>query len=440
MPGFEEVYRQQLNAVFRHAVRVVGRRDIAEELTSDAFSALWRTHRPTDPSQLTGWLFTIVRDRATDYWQRVMVEQTSLAALERDPAADGSPAAFREWLDAAPALKPVHRAVLILRYMHGCERADIASRLGLTDTQVKGHLQYAHKLLHKQHGDGTVQTTPPHDAGPDETSWFARWRGSSACPPPALLLPAMEGALPDPEGAAVRAHLAGCAVCRELADALTEARVAPTLDEAARIRARVFAPITRRARRFVYAVAAIVALAAGAWIAWPSANTTRNRPAPSASNTPVGTSSPRAYVLALNKPATELPPESLTVRSGPRNGYARALEDALVPYQSGDYGDAAVALDQVVRAYPGRPHASFYSGTAKLLDGRAAAAVPDLQRARAEAEPGSSLSSEAAWYLAVALERSAQRAAAAQVLKDLCSGSGLRKAQACDGLRGLPAR
>jgi len=284
-------------------------------------------------------------------------------------------------------------------------------------------------------------TTPPRDVGHDEESSFARWSGASTCPPPALLLPATEGTLADPEGAAVRAHLASCAVCRELADVLTEAHVVPTLDEAARIRARVFAPITRRARRIVYAVAATVALAIGAAsIVWWSSGTTARRPAQSASNAPVGSTSHPTYVLALTKPAIELPPESLTLRSGSRNEYAQALENALAPYQRSEYADAAAALDAVVRAYPGRPHASFYAGIAKLLDGRAAAAVPDLQRARAEAEPGSSLSSEAAWYLAVALERSAQRAAAAQALKDLCGGSGLRKAQACDGLRGLTAR
>ena len=45
------------------------------------------------------------------------------------------------WLREATGLKPVHRACLILRYVHGMTRAEIAARLGLTDNQVKGHLQ-----------------------------------------------------------------------------------------------------------------------------------------------------------------------------------------------------------------------------------------------------------------------------------------------------------
>ena len=147
---FDEAYRRYLAVVFRYAVRVVGRRDVAEELTSDAFVALWRSFDTIDASQLPAWLFTVVRNRATDYWRRAGVERRFLSGLDPDPATSGGGVGFKEWLDAAPALKPVHRAVLILRYVHALERAEIAARLGLTETQVKGHLQYAHRLLRQE--------------------------------------------------------------------------------------------------------------------------------------------------------------------------------------------------------------------------------------------------------------------------------------------------
>jgi DNA-directed RNA polymerase specialized sigma24 family protein len=38
---------------------------------------------------------------------------------------------------------------LILRYEHGLSREEIGKRLGLSDTQVRGHLQYALTLLRK---------------------------------------------------------------------------------------------------------------------------------------------------------------------------------------------------------------------------------------------------------------------------------------------------
>jgi RNA polymerase sigma-70 factor (ECF subfamily) len=54
------------------------------------------------------------------------------------------------WLRESKSLKPVHRACLILRYVHGMNRDEIARRLGLTETQVKGHLQYARTLLRRE--------------------------------------------------------------------------------------------------------------------------------------------------------------------------------------------------------------------------------------------------------------------------------------------------
>jgi DNA-directed RNA polymerase specialized sigma24 family protein len=40
----------------------------------------------------------------------------------------------------------------MLRYVHGMTRAEIAAQMGLSETQVKGHLQYALTLLRKAHG------------------------------------------------------------------------------------------------------------------------------------------------------------------------------------------------------------------------------------------------------------------------------------------------
>jgi DNA-directed RNA polymerase specialized sigma24 family protein len=37
----------------------------------------------------------------------------------------------------------------MLRYVHGMTRAEIASRVGLSESQVKGYLQYALVLLRK---------------------------------------------------------------------------------------------------------------------------------------------------------------------------------------------------------------------------------------------------------------------------------------------------
>lgn len=150
MTDFDDIYRQHLSAVFRYAVKCVGRREVAEEITSDAFIALFRASNDIDASLLPGWLFTVVKNRATDYWRRAALERRYHGGLDPDPQTAAATESIQEWLDATPALKPAHRACLILRYVHGMERTAIAARLGLSENQVKGYLQYAHQLLRKQ--------------------------------------------------------------------------------------------------------------------------------------------------------------------------------------------------------------------------------------------------------------------------------------------------
>jgi RNA polymerase sigma-70 factor, ECF subfamily len=146
MNSFEELYRQHVQSVFRFAMRCVSQRDLAEDLTSEAFLALYRNLESVDASLLPGWLFAVVRNRARDHWRRQVVEQRYLQTL--DPSAVEVPPLER-WILDSPGLKPVHRTCLMLRYVHGMTRAEIAARTGLTDMQVKGCLQYALELLRK---------------------------------------------------------------------------------------------------------------------------------------------------------------------------------------------------------------------------------------------------------------------------------------------------
>jgi RNA polymerase sigma-70 factor (ECF subfamily) len=146
MSSFEDVYRQHVQSVFRFAMRCVSRRDLAEDLTSEAFVALYRNLESIDASRLPGWLFTVVRNRARDHWRRQVVEQRYLETL--GTSAVEPPRLERRILES-PGLKPVHRTCLMLRYVHGMTRAEIAAKTGLTEMQVKGSLQYALELLRK---------------------------------------------------------------------------------------------------------------------------------------------------------------------------------------------------------------------------------------------------------------------------------------------------
>lgn len=148
MATFDEVYRRHLPTVLRAACRVVGRRDVAEEITADAFLELYRQFDRIDVERLPGWLLTVVRNRGIDYWRR---QQTERLLVQDVPQVfvSGDSAPIRANLFAHPALKPIHRVCLVLRYERGLTREEIGQQLGLSDTQVRGHLQYALTLLRK---------------------------------------------------------------------------------------------------------------------------------------------------------------------------------------------------------------------------------------------------------------------------------------------------
>ena len=150
MDRFEELYRVHVHAVFRFAFRVTGNRATAEDVTSEAFLALYRNLSSIDEAMLPGWLLTVARNRARDLWRRREVEQRALA--EMDPPVAAAESRLERWLLECPDLKPAHRTCVMLRYVYGMTRAEIAEKTGMTETQVKGCLQYGLKLLRDAYG------------------------------------------------------------------------------------------------------------------------------------------------------------------------------------------------------------------------------------------------------------------------------------------------
>lgn len=150
MGRFEKLYREHAVAVYRCARSCVGRSEIAEDIVSEAFLALYQNLDKVDDPQLPAWLLTVAKRRAADYWRHWFVENRH-AGWVKDGTTGQPPAnvPLALWLDRNLHLKPVHRMCLILRYAQGMTREEIAEQLGLTELQVKGHLQYALELLRR---------------------------------------------------------------------------------------------------------------------------------------------------------------------------------------------------------------------------------------------------------------------------------------------------
>jgi RNA polymerase sigma-70 factor (ECF subfamily) len=142
-----------VQAVFRFALSVTRNKELAEDLTSEAFLALHRQMASIDRSQLPAWLLTVVRNRARDLWRHQVVEERYAVEKQADAPRTAPPGpSLEDWILTGAGLKPVHRLCVMLRYVSGLTRGEIAAETGLSETQVKGHLQYALSLLRKAHG------------------------------------------------------------------------------------------------------------------------------------------------------------------------------------------------------------------------------------------------------------------------------------------------
>jgi DNA-directed RNA polymerase specialized sigma24 family protein len=147
MDGLETAYRRHFSAVFRFALSLVRRHDVAEDLTAEAFLELGRQGSRIDLEQLPAWLFVVVRNRARDRWRRLLVEQRYAQWIE--PQKTARPGPSPPWL-LDEGLTPTQRVCLELHYVWGCTVEEVAARLGLTPGQVKGHVQRALQHLREK--------------------------------------------------------------------------------------------------------------------------------------------------------------------------------------------------------------------------------------------------------------------------------------------------
>lgn len=143
-PTFEAIYATHADRVFRFALRLVGRRDVAEDISSETFLELVAHLESIDVGRLPGWLYTVARHRAMDYWRRRALEARFTATLEERVQPEPT---FEPRLFDHEALRPVHRVCLVLRYVHGMTLAEISQHTGLSEMQIKGYLQCARQLL-----------------------------------------------------------------------------------------------------------------------------------------------------------------------------------------------------------------------------------------------------------------------------------------------------
>lgn len=150
LPTFDEIYRRRYESMVRLAYVLVDTTEQAEEVTQEAFAALYsRWRKVSDPE---AYLRTSVLNgaRAVLRRRRVLRRRAHELHVVDDGQADAADGSLGHVVDAVRRLPDRQRAVVVLRYELQLSEAEIAQTLGIPPGTVKSTLHRALARLRQE--------------------------------------------------------------------------------------------------------------------------------------------------------------------------------------------------------------------------------------------------------------------------------------------------
>jgi RNA polymerase sigma-70 factor (ECF subfamily) len=151
--AFEVVVERHADAAFSLAYRICGRRSLAEDVSQEAFLAVWRSGQRYDRTRgsVRTWALGIVHNRAIDALRRSSVHdrrrasdegiEETVEAPERTDNQAIDKAVSDEIRGALSELPAEQRRVIELAYFGGFTHIEIASMLKTPVGTVKGRMR-----------------------------------------------------------------------------------------------------------------------------------------------------------------------------------------------------------------------------------------------------------------------------------------------------------
>ncbi len=143
--AFATLVRAHQGSVFSIGLRMLNRRDLAEDLAQDVFLQLYRKLDSIETLEHLGfWLRRVASNLAIDRLRRAPYSATQPLDAAMEPAADVAPEdplLTRELGRLLDELSPPARAVMVLRYQEDRDLAEIAQTLEMPLNTVKSHVK-----------------------------------------------------------------------------------------------------------------------------------------------------------------------------------------------------------------------------------------------------------------------------------------------------------
>lgn len=157
-PPFEEVYQRHYKEAVYYARGKMGNLHDAEDLVSDAFIYCYEHYDGYDParSSVATWLYLVVNSRIKNYYrdQKQTVDYSELEEWMFVEEPDMERAVYLDELrafisDHLAELSEQQRNVVLMRYFHDMEFADIARELDISPGNARVILSRALGKLEK---------------------------------------------------------------------------------------------------------------------------------------------------------------------------------------------------------------------------------------------------------------------------------------------------
>lgn len=150
---FQQLYEDYASDLFRMALAVTGRRELAKDALQETFLRVYRFSDQWDAARpIRPWLYRILLIECN----RLLKKEATHLPVEDHQLEQSIPSSESkiDILDAVAQLPETYRVPLLLKYMENWKEREIAEALSVNLNTLKSRLAKAKKMMREAYGEG----------------------------------------------------------------------------------------------------------------------------------------------------------------------------------------------------------------------------------------------------------------------------------------------